>query len=228
MEIGITSIISNLAADWETNKNTKIQTTNNITANWRCKSASELFLKIVRNRYHRLTKSNNIPPVPFIIETKGIFLNDHFHLTLQFLGDEIEENKLQDIKAAIKKTFETATPSQNFLFQLRTINTFKNRFGQVRVVWIGLKISKTLLDFQKTLESNLAEIGFKNEKSFLPHLTLARVKLPNTKQLDEALPKIFVEEKVFEINEINLIQSLLKPEGAKYKALEKYMWEEEK
>lgn len=162
------------------------------------------------------------------IPTKGVFLNDHFHLTLQFLGDEIEENKLQDIKAAIKKTFETATPSQNFLFQLRTINTFKNRFGQVRVVWIGLKISKTLLDFQKTLESNLAEVGFKNEKSFLPHLTLARVKLPNTKQLDEALPKIFVEEKVFEINEINLIQSLLKPEGAKYKALEKYMWEEEK
>ncbi|KKP39324.1 MAG: 2'-5' RNA ligase, 2'-5' RNA ligase [Candidatus Peregrinibacteria bacterium GW2011_GWF2_33_10] len=162
------------------------------------------------------------------IPSKGVFPNDHLHLTLQFLGDEIPEDKLADIKVAIKKTFEQSMPDKNLMFQLRTINTFKNRFGQIRVIWIGLKISKLLLDLQKELEKNLELVGFKNEKVFLPHVTLARVKIPRTTQLEEALKKIPVEEKVFEINEIHLIQSLLKPDGAKYKVLEKYMWEEEK
>ncbi len=158
----------------------------------------------------------------------GIFANKHFHITLQFLGDEIEPEKLNDIKAAIKKTFETSMPNKNFLFQLKKIQTFKNRFAQIRVIWIGLKISKLLLDFQKILERNLAATGFKNDKEFIPHLTLARVKLPKTDKLDQEIEKINVEEKIFEINEMQLIQTLLKPEGATYKVLEKYMWEEDR
>jgi 2'-5' RNA ligase len=159
---------------------------------------------------------------------RGIFLNDHFHLTLQFLGDNIDAIKLEDIKNAIAKTFETSTPKKNFIFQLKTINTFKNRFGQIRVIWAGLKISRTLLEFQKILEENLANVAFKNEKTFIPHLTLARVKLPQTSILERELQNMAIDEKMFEINEIHLIQTILKPEGASYKVLQKYMWEEEK
>ena len=71
-------------------------------------------------------------------------------------------------------------------------------------------------------------VGFKNEKVFIPHLTLARVKLPQTQMLEKDLQNIVIEERIFEVNEMHLIQTLLKPEGATYKVLEKYMWEEEK
>ncbi|OGJ49949.1 2'-5' RNA ligase [Candidatus Peregrinibacteria bacterium RIFOXYB2_FULL_32_7] len=159
---------------------------------------------------------------------KGIFLNNHFHLTLQFLGDSASEEQLQKIKSAIAITFEQSSPDKYFLFQLRPLQTFKNRFGQIRVIWTGLKISKILLEFQKKLEKNLEAVGFKNEKVFIPHLTLARVKLPQTQMLEKDLQNIVIEERIFEVNEMHLIQTLLKPEGATYKVLEKYMWEEEK
>lgn len=162
------------------------------------------------------------------LKKRGVFANKHFHLTLQFLGDEIEETQLLKIKEALKKTFESSMPDKNFLFQLKHIETFKNRFKQIRVIWIGLKISKSLLDFQKSLEKYLAEVDFKNDKNFMPHLTLARVKLPKTSILEKQVIKIPVEEKMFEANQIHLIQTLLKPEGASYKVIEKYIWEEAK
>lgn len=92
-----------------------------------------------------------------------------------------------------------------------------------RVIWVGVKEGKeNLLRISQNLEEILSRCGFKREeRPFHPHLTLGRVKSPKNR---DSLIKAIESEKDFtagsmKVEEVVVMQSVLKPEGAEYSAL---------
>jgi len=140
------------------------------------------------------------------------------HLTLKFLGN-IEKTQIQDILSAIKHSSEGINP---FSVEIKSIGVFP-KLEYPRVVWIGIKEERnSLLTLQKRIEENLSSLGFdKEERDFKPHLTLGRVKSQKGK---EKLISLIQQSKdislgKFDVKEICLMQSILKPSGAEYSSL---------
>jgi len=92
------------------------------------------------------------------------------HLTLKFLG---EINDLQVVEVC-RVVAETAAEFREFSVKVEKVGSFGR---PARVVWIGTEESDQLSSLQADLDARLAEIGFSpDEKKFVPHLTLCRVK----------------------------------------------------
>ncbi len=143
------------------------------------------------------------------------------HITLKFLGeqqpaliDRVRQNLL--------------TISDGF----RPFDVTVNHFGAFpskrnpRVFWLGIKSDplEAMADLFHFLENNLQGLGFAKEtRRFSPHLTLARIKMP---ERFNDLWK-FVQDEPFQayrftVNKIVLMQSFLKPQGAVYKPIREY------
>ena len=143
---------------------------------------------------------------------------DAIHLTLKFLGN-IEKTQIENILSFIKKSSAGIKP---FTVEIKSTGVFP-KIEYPRVVWIGLKEeTKALLALQQKIEDNLLPLGFEKEgRDFKPHLTLGRVKSQKGK---EKLISALLQSKdlsfgKFEVTEINLMQSVLEPTGAKYSSL---------
>jgi 2'-5' RNA ligase len=92
------------------------------------------------------------------------------HLTLKFLGD-VEEGEIAGITEVVAQIVDN--------FKIFSIEVKKvSSFGRPpRVIWIGVNVSDILCRLQSRLDSRLIKIGFEaDEKKFVPHLTLCRVK----------------------------------------------------
>lgn len=113
------------------------------------------------------------------------------HLTLAFL-DELDESQLEQATDVALEVARTATP---FTLHMGTPGTFGPTHSP-RVIWIGVagNVSR-LLHFQSQLAARLAANGFpKEERAYAPHLTLARIKEPLTRQELAALRRLIVPE----------------------------------
>ena len=140
------------------------------------------------------------------------------HLTLKFLGD-IEEVLVEDISDALKKSAMYGT---RFSLVVEGAGVFPN-FRKPRIIWAGIKPQPMLTDLQRRVDNHLALLGFEPEKrAFRPHLTLARLK--GARKVADL--RSFVEREgeslslgSFQVDEIHLYQSLLRPEGAEYRRL---------
>ncbi len=136
-------------------------------------------------------------------------LTKNFHLTLKFLG-EITPAQADEIKKRLGKIqFKpfTATLSGTGIFPSEQM---------IRVVWIGIEPHDIICNLQKQIDAALHGL-FPKEKSFQPHITLARVKtVDNKKQFVEQVKKLKVEPLSFEVKEFKLIQSQLTSEGSIY------------
>jgi len=143
------------------------------------------------------------------------------HVTLKFLGerekpliDRVQQN-LQTVSGAFRP----------FALTVNQFGAFPGKRNP-RVFWLGIKSEplELLPDLFHFLENNLQGLGFAKEtRRFSPHLTLARVKQPE--RFDDLWT--FVQSHPFEpfrfnVREIVLMQSFLKPQGAVYKAIEKF------
>ncbi len=143
------------------------------------------------------------------------------HVTLKFLGNQPPEKveRVQENLLTLQDAFRPFTI---------TINQFGAFPGKrnPRVLWLGVKSEplEALFDLFQFLENNLHGLGFPKEtRRFSPHLTLARVKAP------ERFAPLwdFVRENPFEpfsfkVDEIVLMRSFLKPQGAEYRPIRKY------
>jgi 2'-5' RNA ligase len=97
---------------------------------------------------------------------------------------------------------------------------------QARVFWVGIggevdKLSK----LQQNIDSALAVLGFaKEERPFVPHLTLARLR-PGASPLERRSfgelvdPTIFEDKYHIEVEAVSLMRSQLTPAGAVYTRL---------
>jgi len=141
------------------------------------------------------------------------------HLTLKFLGD-VELSLIPSIEEAVK---DCASKVISFKLTTGEAGGFPN-LRRPRVLWIGIDIPSQLLKLQRDIERSLANLGFPAEgKKFHPHLTVGRVKSINRDcPLPDNFTKIEFPQNVWEINDVRVISSILKPEGAEYKVIAKF------
>jgi len=95
---------------------------------------------------------------------------DLIHLTLKFLGEINDEQVVEVCKVVEDVTGQFS----EFDVSVEKVGSFGR---PARVVWIGTEESEQLCRLQGDLDTRFAEIGFApDEKKFVPHLTLCRVK----------------------------------------------------
>ena len=150
--------------------------------------------------------------------------SEGIHLTLKFLG-EISTSTLGEIHQTLEREVgkhPTCTLS------VGGFGCFPNR-RKPRVLWIGITEDKgTLAQVQSSIHEKLVPLGFEKEgRPFHPHLTLGRVRRNVSKseltQLQDAVKEFIVGQiGQFEVREIHLIESILKPSGAEYSPLGEY------
>jgi 2'-5' RNA ligase len=140
------------------------------------------------------------------------------HLTLKFFGD-VPARELEKIAAASVKAAAAADP---FTLSLRGLGVFPSA-RRPRVLYLGIEGETTrLTSFQNKLEAGLCDCGFpREERQFLPHLTLARIK--SLREPDRLLKELegskTYEAGQFTVSELRLIKSDLTPGGAVYTQL---------
>ena len=146
---------------------------------------------------------------------------ENLHITLAFLGYLTDEELVE----VLRITKEVASRHQPF-----SINLNKILYGPPkmppRMVWVEGEKSKDLANLQIDLEKSLTSSGkirFEpEERSFTCHITLARIKQWEFRQIEpDERPQI--DEDIsfsFEVNSIEVMESELKRGGAEYTVLE--------
>ena len=143
------------------------------------------------------------------------------HLTLKFLGN-IPSKRVAEITEAIEEAVQGISP---FHLEISGLGTFPS-LRQVRVFWVGIggEVDK-LSRLQQNIDSALAVLGFaKEERPFVPHLTLARLR-PGASLLERrsfgelADSTIFEDKYHIEVEAVSLMRSQLTPAGAVYTRL---------
>lgn len=141
------------------------------------------------------------------------------HLTLKFLG-EIDPAHLPELTAALRAA---SSQSQGFMLRLSGLGGFPD-LRNPRVIWCGLAGDLPGLEaLQKGVELACAGLRLEEERRrFQPHLTLGRVRgKSNLQPLADYIKIAAVRECEFQVNEFNIYQSILKPQGAAYTVLQK-------
>ncbi|MFC1927395.1 RNA 2',3'-cyclic phosphodiesterase [Chloroflexota bacterium] len=143
------------------------------------------------------------------------------HLTLKFLGN-IPSKRVPEITEAMKKAAQGLSP---FLLEISGLGAFPS-LKQVRVAWVGVggELEKLSI-LQQNIDSALAARGFAREdRSFVPHLTVARVRegasASERGRFGELVGSATFEGKYHvEVEAIKLMRSQLTPTGAIYTCL---------
>lgn len=143
----------------------------------------------------------------------------NLHVTLKFLGPT-PECYLPGARRALDGIAEVIPP---FSVQVQGLGAFP-RPSRPSVLWLGLKSMVTpdpLVMLAEMVESELTRIGFAaEERTFQPHLTVARVKSRPTAQLIALMQQhARTGFGSWPIQTIELIQSTLQPQGAIYTML---------
>ena len=143
------------------------------------------------------------------------------HLTLKFLGN-IPSKRVTEITEAMEEAAHGISP---FHLEISGLGAFPS-LKQARVFWVGIGGElDNLSRLQQNIDSALAALGFaKEERSFVPHLTLARIRQGASplerKSLGELVGSTVFEDKYhIEVEAINLMRSQLTPAGAIYTCL---------
>ena len=142
--------------------------------------------------------------------------SDKLHITLNFLGD-VQESNLDNITNLLSRLVERFSP---FKFEISEFGGFPN-LNNPKVLYLGLSENREFSKFQKKLDQGLSELGFEKEyRRLIPHITLGRVKKKiNMKS------SLVITQSSFEIVEIGLIRSKLRPKGSVYTPVKIYKLE---
>lgn len=145
---------------------------------------------------------------------------ENFHLTLKFFG-EIEESRLQDLQ---KSLLESAKEQKSFSAMVQGIGYFPNA-ERPRVLWVGiLDPANKLRSLAESIELNTVSSNFSpSDKPFSAHLTLARfTAAPSVQFIDAAKEYSSSHFGTFKVEKIDLIRSVLLPEGPQYSVIREF------
>lgn len=138
-----------------------------------------------------------------------------FHLTLRWLGDRGDEDRAA--AAAILR--EAAAEFEPFEAGFGSVGAFPSP-RRPRVIWISVEASPRLRLLRDELERLLARDGFgRDERSFRPHVTLGRTRRgasPGAFRPFVAISGSLGVETAFPVHFVDLMQSHLGPDGARY------------
>lgn len=143
---------------------------------------------------------------------------ENLHITLKFLG-EVKEEKIPLISKVLDEVSERFKSFRLSLNVLGAFPTLKNP----RIFWIGISPEEKVKEIFEFIEKKLKKLGFEKEKrEFHPHITVARVKKRGNFNIGE--------KKLgdgFEIKEVILFKSELRPEGPLYTPLKRVRLKDE-
>ncbi|MDE0022704.1 MAG: RNA 2',3'-cyclic phosphodiesterase [Candidatus Poribacteria bacterium] len=143
------------------------------------------------------------------------------HLTLKFLGN-VADSDMQGIVAALESAAVALRP---FALSIGGLGCFPNA-RRASVVWRGVdqgfrEISEAAAQVERALEP----LGFAREtRPYTPHITLARLRPPldaRSWMPKAECPPAFPS---FQIDQFHLIQSDLRPDGARYTSLHRFLF----
>ena len=142
---------------------------------------------------------------------------ENFHLTLKFLGG-IDEATIEPIGAALREQLRLFP---RFTINAKGLGVFPDP-KRPRVLWVDLTGDR-LVSLASRVESALQPLGFTPEtRKFTPHLTIGRWRQADlasgslVRHLENWRGSEFGKSNV---ESVNLIQSVLKPQGASYNQL---------
>ncbi len=146
---------------------------------------------------------------------------DNLHLTLKFLG----ETKNDLVEKIIEILNSVSSNSKKFKAQIKGVGIFPN-ISFIKVLWLGIQDNNNKLSLlAEDIDEKMFQLGFKKEtRSFVSHLTIARIK--SVKNIEKI--KCFIQKfcelsfGVFEVDSITLYESILKPQGPEYKIIKKF------
>ncbi len=142
---------------------------------------------------------------------------DNLHLTLAFLGNTSDQ-ELEEICSRMKTIGER---HKSFTLTLNCIMYGPDE-KKPRMIWALLEKSPELSALQKDVEKTLEQ---HDNESFLPHLTLARLRTFELQRMEpEELPDINEEISVsFEVQSIEVMESKPKRSGSEYIVIQNFM-----
>lgn len=142
---------------------------------------------------------------------------EQIHLTLAFLG-EVEEAAVVSLDEELRRIH---LPEFKLCFS--GTGCFPGRH-RPRVLWIGLKPHPYLQRLAALVREAVLICGIhQEERPFSPHITLARLKLPPSRELDSFLDQRQKQQlPTFRVHEFTLFQSRLTPQGAVHTPVKSY------
>ena len=136
---------------------------------------------------------------------------ENIHLTLKFLG-EIDDDKIDDVRRRL-----SSIDIKRLRAETGEIGVFSEQ--HIRIIWVKLN---GIEELQREVDKALEGI-FNKEERFMSHITIARVKSVQDKDvLLSFLKRQSVERKGFDVTSFALKLSELGPEGPKYSDIERY------
>lgn len=145
---------------------------------------------------------------------------DHLHLTLRFIG-EVEDT----VAAAIREGLH-GVGGAPFDCRLHGVGAFPPR-GRPRVLWAAVQAEAGLPRVQAALEEALRRLGLAPEdRKFVPHITLARLKDIPPAQIRQylAVHERF-QSRSFPVQAFHLYSSCLTRQGAIHTLEQSYPFE---
>ncbi len=140
---------------------------------------------------------------------------ENLHLTLKFLGETSMETK-EDVSFYLSKIAETTS---HFSFQYSGIDAFPD-IRRARVIFVSVRNGKKIVSLMERVDDLFGPLGFKKEKSYIPHLTLGRVKNGYVDLKRFNLPQFKSED--VEATGILLVKSTLTKNGPIYQHIAEF------
>lgn len=137
------------------------------------------------------------------------------HVTMKFLG-EVADERVTAIGAALEGAVAAARP---FEVTLGGVGAFPTP-ARPRVIWLGVEVHPALELLANDIENALQPFGFEAElRPFRPHVTLGRVRhgaRPRAFATLDALAAAVDYGGIAPVASVDVMQSILRPEGAEY------------
>jgi 2'-5' RNA ligase len=127
---------------------------------------------------------------------------ENLHFTFKFLGDITPERK----DTIVEITEEHIKDYAPFNINIKGLGAFPNT-DYIKVIWLGVEHPGAFSKVQRELDIEFSKMGFNKERSYIPHLTIGRVK--GTKNKDE-LSALVKELENIEIGSMNIDRLTLK------------------
>lgn len=137
---------------------------------------------------------------------------ENLHFTFKFLGD-ITPEKAEHIVNMAEDKVEDYEP---FEMTIKGAGAFPN-LGYIRVIWLGTEDS-IFSKMQEDFDKEFIKMGFNKERSYIPHLTIGRVKGVQNKELLVSMIKDLqdIEVGTMTVDRLVLKESDLTPVGPIY------------
>lgn len=141
------------------------------------------------------------------------------HITLKFLGEISTEDVEQ-----VKQKLHALPPVAPISIRVAGAGFFPNERAP-RVLWLGINVSPELRQLATDIDQSLVPLGIRKEdRSFSPHLTLARIRSTNGLAPMLGILRQFepFEMGSFEAKEFYLYESKLAAGGSVYKKIARF------